>query len=74
MTSLVDPGGGGALPACAPLNWIQFFHFHQKVPTSDIGTPQTAQCPPTGNPGSASGHVAKFHTHNLYILLHLLLA
>ena len=61
--SLADPGGAASMCPPPPPNRIQFFRFHicfgQKVPMSEVGTPQMAWRPPpqTGNPGSATGFV-----------------
>ena len=50
--ALVDLGGGGGAAGACPPNRIQFFCFHihfcRKVPTSEVGTPTTARCPPNG--------------------------
>ena len=38
----------------APPNWIQFFHFHRKVPMLEVCTPQWFGIPPMRNPESAT--------------------
>ena len=50
---------GGACWAHATPYGTQFFcfhiHFHQKLPVSGVHAPLTGPCPPTENPGSATG-------------------
>ena len=63
----------GALPvhALPPPNRINFFHFHirfcQKVYTLEVGTPPTGQCPPMGNPGSATVQYHDFDNGDAFI-------
>ena len=50
--SLVDPGG--CHWCMLPPNWIQFFHFHRKVPMLEVCAPQWFGTSPMRNPESAT--------------------
>ena len=53
-TRVIIGGSRGGVPGARPPYGTQFFrfriHFHQKVPTSEV------HAPPTANPGSATGY------------------